>query len=63
MRRCWSMPVGGGAQSLLRGLTGALPCLHLSGGMKIAVGWGPRDRGLLVGLLVGGVSLGSGRRI
>ena len=28
-------------------------------GMKIAVGWGLRDRGLLVGLLVGGLTLGS----
>ena len=28
-------------------------------GMKIAVGWGTRDRGLLVGLLVGGLTLGS----
>jgi MFS family permease len=27
--------------------------------MKIAVGWGTRDRGLLVGLLVGAVTLGS----
>ncbi len=28
-------------------------------GMKIAVGWGARDRGLLVGLIVGAVTLGS----
>ena len=28
-------------------------------GMKIAVGWGTRDRGWLVGLLVGGLTLGS----
>ena len=28
-------------------------------GMKIAVGWGTRDRGLLVGLLVGALTLGS----
>ncbi len=28
-------------------------------GMKIAVGWGLADRGLLVGLLVGGLTLGS----
>ncbi len=28
-------------------------------GMKIAVGWGSNDRGLLVGLLVGGLTLGS----
>jgi len=27
--------------------------------MKIAVGWGQKDRGLLVGLLVGGLTLGS----
>ncbi len=28
-------------------------------GMKIAVGWGTKDRGTLVGLLVGGLTLGS----
>ena len=28
-------------------------------GMKIAVGWGTNDRGLLVGLLVGGLTLGA----
>ena len=28
--------------------------------MKIAVGWGTRDRGLLVGLLVGALTLGNG---
>ena len=28
-------------------------------GMKIAVGWGTKDRGFLVGLLVGGLTLGS----
>ena len=44
---------------ILRFLTG----LFLAGvypvGMKIAIGWGTRDRGWLVGLVVGGLTLGS----
>lgn len=44
---------------LLRGITGASLAGVYPVGMKIAVGWGQKDRGLLVGLLVGGLTLGS----
>lgn len=44
---------------LLRILTGALLAGVYPVGMKIAVGWGSHDRGLLVGALVGAVALGS----
>ena len=50
---------GGTAQVALRGLTGFCLAGVYPVGMKIAVGWGARDRGLLVGLLVGAVTLGS----
>jgi len=43
----------------LRGITGASLAGVYPVGMKIAVGWGQKDRGLLVGLLVGGLTLGS----
>ncbi len=43
----------------LRGLTGACLAGVYPVGMKIAVGWGQKDRGFLVGLLVGGLTLGS----
>ena len=50
----------GGAMSILaRFATGALLAGVYPVGMKIAVGWGTRDRGLLVGLLVGALTLGS----
>jgi MFS family permease len=52
-------PTGGVAQVLLRGLTGACLAGVYPVGMKLAVGWGTRDRGALVGLLVGAVTLGS----
>ena len=39
--------------------TGALLAGVYPVGMKIAVGWGERDRGFLVGVLVGGTVLGS----
>ena len=42
-----------------RFLTGALLAGVYPVGMKIVVGWGHRDRGLLVGLLVGALTLGS----
>ncbi len=52
-------PTGGNAQLLLRGLTG----LFLAGvypvGMKIAIGWSRKRRGLLIGLLVAALTLGS----
>lgn len=44
---------------LLRVATGALLAGVYPVGMKIAVGWGSTDRGLLVGALVGAVALGS----
>jgi MFS family permease len=44
---------------LLRVTTGALLAGVYPIGMKIAVGWGAKDRGLLVGALVGAVALGS----
>jgi len=43
----------------LRSITGAALAGVYPVGMKIAVGWGQKDRGLLVGLLVGGLTLGS----
>lgn len=42
-----------------RVLTGALLAGVYPVGMKIAVGWGKKDRGLLVGALVGALTLGS----
>ena len=50
---------GGNAAIGLRFLTGALLAGVYPVGMKIAVGWGTRDRGFLVGLLVGALTLGS----
>ena len=44
---------------VLRGLTGAFLAGVYPVGMKIAVGWSQRSRGLQVGLLVGGLTLGS----
>lgn len=54
-----AVPPGSAAQVALRGLTGACLAGVYPVGMKIAVGWGLRDRGLLIGLLVGALSLGS----
>lgn len=51
-------PLGEGLAMASRFLTGALLAGVYPVGMKIAVGWGLRDRGLLVGLLVGGLTLG-----
>ena len=51
-------PLGGDLAVTLRFLTGALLAGVYPVGMKIAVGWGTRDRGLLVGLLVGALTLG-----
>jgi MFS family permease len=53
------VPPGGDAAIAARFLTGALLAGVYPVGMKIAVGWGVRDRGLLVGLLVGALTLGS----
>jgi hypothetical protein len=52
-------PVGGAAQILLRGITGACLAGVYPVGMKIVIGWGTRDRGLLVGLLVGALTVGN----
>lgn len=53
-------PLGGALAILARFVTGALLAGVYPVGMKIAVGWGTRDRGLLVGLLVGALTLGNG---
>lgn len=50
---------GGASAILARFVTGALLAGVYPVGMKIAVGWGETDRGLLVGLLVGALTLGS----
>ena len=50
---------GGIAAILLRVATGALLAGVYPVGMKIAVGWGEKDRGFLVGALVGALTLGS----
>ncbi len=52
-------PVGGSAQIALRFATGALLAGVYPVGMKIAVGWGAKDRGYLVGMLVGALTVGS----
>ncbi|MEM1343904.1 MAG: MFS transporter [Pseudomonadota bacterium] len=51
--------IGATAALALRALTGAAMAGVYPVGMKIAVGWGTRDRGFLVGLLVGALTLGS----
>ena len=43
----------------VRVITGALLAGVYPAGMKIAVGWGKKDRGFLVGALVGALTLGS----
>ena len=50
---------GGDLSILARFVTGALLAGVYPVGMKIAVGWGKEDRGLLVGTLVGALTLGS----
>ncbi|GGC33493.1 MFS transporter [Siccirubricoccus deserti] len=56
-----ALPVGDPWVVVARGATGlALACVYPVG-MKLAAGWaGPGDAGLVVGLLVGGLTLGSG---
>ncbi|MEQ8701699.1 MAG: MFS transporter [Bauldia litoralis] len=53
-------PLGGDWAIAARFATGALLAGVYPVGMKIAVGWGTRDRGLLVGLVVGALTLGNG---
>lgn len=50
---------GGNAAIAARFLTGALLAGVYPVGMKIAVGWGTRDRGLLVAVLVAALTLGN----
>jgi MFS family permease len=52
-------PIGGTAQIMLRALTGAGLAGVYPVGMKVLVGWGTRDRGALVGLFVGAITVGS----
>jgi MFS family permease len=54
-----AVPLGGDIAIAARFATGALLAGVYPVGMKIAVGWGQRDRGLLVGTLVGALTLGS----
>ena len=51
-------PLGGDVAIGLRVFTGAMLAGVYPIGMKIAFGWGSKDRGVLVGLLVGGLTLG-----
>lgn len=53
------LPPGGTGSILVRFLTGFALAGVYPVGMKIVVGWGTRDRGWLVGLVVGGLTLGS----
>ena len=52
------VPLGGWGAVALRFLAGALMAGVYPVGMKIAVGWGLKDRGLLVGILVGALTFG-----
>jgi len=52
-------PPGSAAAITARFATGALLAGVYPVGMKIAVGWGQKDRGYLVGALVGALTLGS----
>jgi len=56
---CLVVPPGGGAMIALRALTGAALALVYPVGMKLAASWAKGDAGLLVGLLVGALTLGS----
>ena len=53
------VPLGGDAAIVGRFATGMLLAGVYPVGMKIAVGWGTVDRGLLIGLVVGALTLGS----
>lgn len=54
-----AVPVGSDPAIAARFVTGAMLAGVYPVGMKIAVGWGLRDRGLLVGLLVGALTFGN----
>lgn len=54
------LPLGGDGAIAARFVTGVALAGVYPVGMKLAAGWaGPRDMGLIVGLLVGGLTLGS----
>lgn len=53
------LPIAGPAAIAARVVTGAAMAGVYPIGMKIAVGWGLKDRGLMVGFLVGAVTMGS----
>jgi MFS family permease len=53
------VPIGGGAAIALRFMTGFALAGVYPVGLKLAAGWGQKDRGFLVGLLVGALTLGS----
>jgi len=53
------LPPGGAGSVLARFATGVALAGVYPVGMKLVVGWGTRDRGWLVGLVVGGLTLGS----
>ena len=53
------LPPGGPGSVLARFATGAALAGVYPVGMKLVVGWGTADRGWLVGLVVGGLTLGS----
>lgn len=53
------LEIGGWGAVAARALTGAMLAGVYPVGMKIAVGWGREDRALLVGLLIGALTLGS----
>ncbi len=53
------VPIGHESAIVMRFLTGVCLAGVYPVGMKIMVGWGLHDRGMLVGLLVGGLTLGS----
>jgi MFS family permease len=53
-----ALALGGNAAIAMRFVTGAFLAGVYPVGMKIAAGWGTRDRGLLVGMLVGALTAG-----
>ena len=54
-----AVPIGGWEAVTLRAVTGAAMAGVYPVSMKIATGWGKADRALLVGLLVGALTIGS----
>lgn len=54
-----AFPQGGVAPFLLRGLTGACLAVVYPTAVQWVAGWFPRQRGLAVGILIGGLTIGS----